>query len=69
MSIEEVIIQDESSGRVHKRYRSEGSRTLASYESCNADSSGRFLVLEPGEAETVEADTLCERCFPSVTSA
>ncbi len=67
--IEEVIIQDESSGRVHKRYRSEGSRSLASHEACNADSSGRFLELEAGEVESVEADALCQRCFPSVTSA
>ncbi len=69
MSIEEVIIQDESSGRVHKRYRSEGSKALASHEADNADDAGSYVVLTPAEVEAIEADAFCQRCFPSVTSA
>lgn len=68
MSIEEVIVQDASSGRVHKRFRSEGSKALISYESDNADDAGAYAVLTPVEVEAIEADAFCQRCFPSVTS-
>ena len=58
-----VIVRDASSGRVHRRFRSEGGR-LASLEECNADSSGAYSVLTDAEAAATEADDQCRHCFP-----
>jgi len=59
-----VLVRDISNSRVHKRFREDGSSVLASYEGCNADSAGAFRVLTDAEAEHVERDDQCRRCFP-----
>lgn len=59
-----VIVRDVSSGRVHKRFRVEGTRQLASFEGDNADTAGAYSVLTLAELENVEHADLCRRCFP-----
>lgn len=59
-----VYVRDASSGRVHRRFREDGQKTLASYEACNADSAGAYSVLTDAELEATKADDLCGRCFP-----
>lgn len=59
-----VIVRDTSSGRVHKRFLVEGTHQLAAYEGCNADQSGAYSVLTDAEAENVERDAQCRRCYP-----
>jgi hypothetical protein len=59
-----VVVRDTSSGRVHKRFRLEDSHQLASFEGCNADQAGAYSVLTDAEAEAVERDDQCLRCFP-----
>lgn len=66
MSAETVTVRDASSGRVHRRYRTETGR-LASLEECNADASGAFSVLTDAEVAAAKADDKCRHCFPSVT--
>lgn len=64
MSVEVVNVQDTSSGRVHRRFREHGQ--LASFEGCNADSSGAYSVLTDAEFEL--ATDRCQRCYPLDTS-
>lgn len=59
-----VHVRDTSSGRVHKRFRVEGSHQLASFEGDNADTAGAYSVLTDAELAEVERDSLCRRCFP-----
>ena len=61
----EVIVRDVSNGRYHKRFRSEGSDELASYEACNADSAGAYEIVAEGElGDVTERDGYCRRCWP-----
>lgn len=63
----EVIVRDVSSGRFHKRFRTEGSDELASFEGCNADSAGAYVIVAEGELDgdaTARDGSFCRRCFP-----
>ena len=62
----EVIVRDVSNGRYHKRFRSEGSDELASYEACNSDSAGAYEIVAEGElGDVTERDgSYCARCWP-----
>lgn len=59
----EVVVRDLSSGRYHKRYRSEGHIELASFEGCNADASGAFEIIEEAELADAPQEAKCKRCF------
>jgi hypothetical protein len=71
-SDESVIVQDVSSGRLHRRYRTPSGQ-LASLEGCNADQSGAYTVLTAEEAAhalvNAEHHQLCENDFPPVGDA
>ena len=62
--MEVINVQDTSSGRAHRRFREHGQ--LASFEGCNADSSGAFSVLTDAEFES--ATDRCARCYPLETA-
>lgn len=66
---DEVLIQDKSSGRIHRRYVTP-SGALASLEGCNADSAGAYTVLsaEEGAAalQNAKPGQLCRNDFPDV---
>lgn len=58
----EVLVRDVVKRRVHVRYRREGVRGLWGHED-ERDTSGAYEVLTPAEAENVDPDELCTRCF------
>lgn len=66
----ELLTRDLSSGRIHKRWRPGGDDThaLASYEACNADSSGGYEIIDDNAIADVPHDALCKRCFPPASS-
>ncbi len=58
----EVRVQDVANGRVHRRFREDGDRSL--YSTCEEpDTSGAFIVLTDAEFEQVDAESLCRVCF------
>ena len=60
--VEEVLTRDVSSGKVHKRYRTE-SGELATLEGDNLDQAGAYEVISAEQLADSAAE-LCERCFP-----
>lgn len=64
----EVITRDTSSGRLHKRIRTEHGLVPYGGESDNLDDAGAYTVLTAAEADlalvNAERWQLCERCFP-----
>lgn len=58
-----VLTRDRSSGRFHKRYRTEAG-LYATLEGCNLDEAGPFEVVGPAALDNAEPDDLCRRCFP-----
>lgn len=58
---EEVLTRDRSSGRIHKRYRTENGQ-LATLEGDNLDVAGTYEIIET--VEGAEPDDLCRNCFP-----
>jgi hypothetical protein len=64
----EVIVQDVSSGRIHKRYRVEGQKELLSYEADNADEAGEAIELDRAAIGDTPHDAFCKRCFPEFAS-
>lgn len=59
----EVLVRDRSSGRIHRRYRQEGSTELLSYEADNADTAGDFDLISEEELAATPAHLICKRCF------
>jgi hypothetical protein len=59
-----VRVQDVKSGLVHKLYREDGVRGLRS-SGDEHDTSGAFIILTDAEAERVESDSLCRKCWPA----
>lgn len=59
----EIIVRDLSSGRIHKRFRQEGSTALLSYEADNADEAGEAAEISGVELDAAPAHLLCKRCF------
>ncbi len=59
----EVLVRDRSSGRIHRRYRQEGSTALMAYEADNADEAGDFDLIEQAQVDAAPAEALCKRCF------
>lgn len=59
----EIPVRDRSSGRIHKRFRQEGSVELASYEADNADEAGDFDLIDQATVDAAPSDALCKRCF------
>ena len=58
---ETVLTRDLSSGRIHKRYRTD-SGELATLEGDNLDVAGTYEIIET--VEGAEPDDLCHNCFP-----
>jgi hypothetical protein len=61
MGNELIYTRDLSSGRVHKRWRMPGGN-LATYEACNLDEAGDYIVAD--DLTDIDAEAFCERCFP-----
>lgn len=59
----EILVRDVSSGRVHKRFRLEGSTELLSYEADNADEAGEAVPISQEDVDAAPAHLLCRRCF------
>ena len=57
-----VLVQDRSSGRVHRRGRVEGIPGLMAYEGDNSDQAGAFDVI-PDLSRISDEALLCTRCF------
>ncbi len=66
--VEEVLTRDLSTGRIHKRYREEGSTELFSLEADNLDEAGAFEEVDRSVLDDPDGD-LCQRCFKPVTFA
>lgn len=63
-----VLIQDRSSGKIHRRVRIDGIPGLMSYEADNADSAAIFDVIPDLSRASDEMD-LCNRCFGELDTA
>lgn len=59
-----VIVQDVSSGRVHKRFREIGRAELSSFEADNADEAGDVREISQAEFADLPRDARCKRCWP-----
>ena len=57
-----ILIQDRSSGRIHRRGRIDGIPGLLSLEGDNADEAGAFDVI-PDLSRVSDEALLCVRCF------
>ena len=68
VTVEEVLTQDESSGRIHQRLRTQEGKLLT-FEGCNLDQAGSYKVLTDEEAaaaiERAEPGQLCENEWPA----
>src|SRR5262245_37539882 len=63
-----VLVQDRSSGRIHRRGRIEGLPGLMAFEGDNADAAGTFDVI-PDLSHLTDEGALCVRCFGAVDEA
>ena len=59
----EILTRDLSSGRIHKRWRVEGTTPWMTYEACNADEAGDYEFVDDNAIADVPHDALCKRCF------
>lgn len=59
----ELLIRDRSSGRIHRRWRQEGSVELLSPEGDNADQAGDYDFVDQAAVDAAPASELCQRCF------
>ena len=60
-----VLVQDRSSGRVHRRGRVEGIPGLMAFEGDNSDEAGAFDII-PDLSRISDEAMLCTRCFGPV---
>ena len=63
---EVVYTKDRSSGRVHERYRIEGSEKLTTREGCNLDEAGAYDEITEAEMLATNPALLCRNDFPLV---
>lgn len=63
-----VLVQDRSSGRIHRRGRIDGVDGLLSYEADNADQAGTFDMI-PDLSRVSDEALLCVRCFGPMDDA
>ncbi len=61
---EVVYTRDLSSGRIHARYRVEGSTKLATREGCNLDEAGAYEIVDGVFVATSNPVLLCASDFP-----
>lgn len=61
---EVVYTRDLSSGRVHTRYRVEGSSALATREGCNVDQAGAYELVDADFVAATNPALLCDNDFP-----
>jgi len=63
-----VLVEDASTGRIHRRARIEDIPGLMSYEADNADQAGEYRVI-PDLSRVSDEALLCVRCFGPVDDA
>jgi hypothetical protein len=67
IEVEEIITQDDSSGRVHRRFKVPFQQEALTFEADNLDRAGDYTVIT--SIQGIDPTRLCERCFPAgVTS-
>jgi methylmalonyl-CoA mutase cobalamin-binding subunit len=63
MMVDAVLTRDYRSGKVHRRYVTEGG-ALASLEADNLDDAGPYEIIDPDAQHNAAAADMCQRCFP-----
>ena len=61
IEVEEILTQDDSSGKIHRRFKVPGSDELVGFEGDNLDQADAYTVIE--NAVDADLEDLCERCF------
>jgi hypothetical protein len=61
-----VTVRDVSSGRIHRRFKIEGTDELAAFESDNSDQAGEFVIIDSEALSDTDPEAFCKRCFPEL---
>ena len=61
-----TYVRNAQNRRVHKAFREDEGKRLATLEGCNLDDAAHLVVLTAVEFSEVEPDDLCARCWPKV---
>lgn len=61
-----VTVRDVSNGRIHRRFKIEGTDELAAFESDNSDQAGEFVIVDVDDLVDSPAEAFCKRCFPEL---